>query len=88
MIPIIWRYLLAHYLKVLLFCTVAFIALLLTLRLEEIAHFATLGPQGIYILYFTFYQIPYILPIALPISALISSMILVGYLCKNNEMTA
>lgn len=88
MIPIIWRYLLAHYLKVLLFCTVAFIALLLTLRLEEIAHFATLGPQGIYILYFTFYQIPYILPIALPISAMISSMILVGYLCKNNEMTA
>lgn len=88
MIPIIWRYLLAHYLKVLLFCTIAFIALLLTLRLEEIAHFATLGPQGIYILYFTFYQIPYILPIALPISALISSMILIGYLCKNNEMTA
>lgn len=86
--PIIWRYLLAHYLKVLFFCTFAFIALLLTLRLEEIAHFATLGPQGIYILYFTFYQIPYILPIALPISALISSMILVKYLCKNHEMTA
>jgi lipopolysaccharide export system permease protein len=88
MIPTLWRYLLAHYLKVLLFCTFAFIALLLTLRLEEIAHFATLGPQGIYILYFTFYQIPYILPIALPISALISSMILVRYLCKNHEMTA
>lgn len=86
--PIIWRYLLAHYLKVLLFCTFAFIALLLTLRLEEIAHFATLGPQGIYILYFTLYQIPYILPIALPISALISSMILIKYLCKNHEMTA
>jgi lipopolysaccharide export system permease protein len=88
MMPILWRYLLSHYLKVLLFCTVAFIALLLTLRLEEIAHFATLGPQGIYILYFTFYQIPYILPIALPIAALISSMILVKYLCKNHEMTA
>ncbi|MBA3238622.1 MAG: LptF/LptG family permease [Parachlamydiaceae bacterium] len=86
--PIIWRYLLAHYLKVLFFCTFAFIALLLTLRLEEIAHFATLGPQGIYVLYFTLYQIPYILPIALPISALISSMILVKYLCKNHEMTA
>ncbi len=88
MMPILWRYLLLHYLKVLLFCTFAFIALLLTLRLEEIAHFATLGPQGIYILYFTFYQIPYILPIALPISALISSIILVKYLCKNHEMTA
>lgn len=88
MMPILWRYLLLHYLKVLFFCTFAFIALLLTLRLEEIAHFATLGPQGIYILYFTFYQIPYILPIALPISALISSIILVKYLCKNHEMTA
>lgn len=88
MLPIVWRYLLSHYLKVLFFCTFAFIALLLTLRLEEIAHFAALGSQGIYILYFTFYQIPYILPIALPISALISSMILVGYLCKNSEMTA
>ncbi len=86
--PILWRYLLLHYLKVLFFCTFAFIALLLTLRLEEIAHFATLGSQGIYILYFTFYQIPYILPIALPISALISSIILIKYLCKNHEMTA
>lgn len=86
--PTIWRYLLASYLKVLIFCTLAFIALLLTLRLEEIAHFATLGPQGIYILYFTFYQIPYILPIALPIAALISSVVLMKQLCKNHEMTA
>lgn len=85
---LLWRYLLFHYLKVLSFCCVAFIALLLTLRLEEIAHFATLGSQGIFIALFILYQIPYILPIALPVSALISAMILMQKLSKNQELTA
>lgn len=85
---LLWRYLLFHYFKVLSFCCVAFIALLLTLRLEEIAHFATLGSQGLYIALFILYQIPYILPIALPISALISAMILTQKLSKNQELTA
>lgn len=88
MMALLWRYLLFHYFKVLSFCSVAFIALLLTLRLEEIAHFATLGSQGIYIALFILYQIPYILPIALPISALISAMLLMQKLSKDQELTS
>jgi lipopolysaccharide export system permease protein len=86
--PIIWRYLLSHFLKVFIFCVIAFIAVLMTTRLDEIAHFATLGPEGIYILKFTLYQIPYILPIAIPVSCLISSIILIQRLSRTHELTA
>jgi len=86
--PIIWRYLLSNYFKVLLLCTISFIGLLLTLRLTEIAHFASLGAHWIYIAYYACCQIPYILPIALPIAALISAVLLVQQLSKNNELTA
>lgn len=86
--PIVWRYLLSHYIKVLLLCLVGFVAILLTTRLDEIAHFATLGPEGIYILLFTLHQIPYILPIALPIACLISSILLVQRLSRTQELTA
>lgn len=85
---IIWRYLLSQYLKVMVLCVVAFISILLTTRLDEIAHFATLGSEGIYIFLFTLYQIPYILPIAIPISALISSIILIQRLSHTHELTA
>lgn len=87
-IPIIWRYLLVHYLKVLGFCVVAFIAILLTTRLDEIARFATLGAQSRFVLLFALYQIPYILPIAIPISCLISSIILFQRLSTTHELTA
>ena len=86
--PIIWRYLLSHYLKVLCFCVVSFIAVLMTTRLQEIAHFAALGSQGMYVLLFALYQIPYILPIALPVSCLISAMILIKRLSTTYELTA
>lgn len=86
--PIVWRYLLSHYFKVLILCVTAFIAVLLTTRLDEIAHFASLGPEGIYILLYTLYQIPYILPIAIPISCLISSILLIQRLSRSHELTA
>lgn len=86
--PIVWRYLLSHYIKVLLLCLLGFVAILLTTRLDEIAHFATLGPEGGYILLFTLHQIPYILPIALPIACLISSILLVQRLSRTHELTA
>jgi lipopolysaccharide export system permease protein len=60
----------------------------MTTRLDEIAHFATLGPEGVYILLFTFYQIPYILPIAIPVSCLISSILLIQRLSRTHELTA
>ena len=72
--PILWRYLLGNYLRILCLCFLSFIAVLLILRLDEIAHFATLGPEGQPLLRFIAYQIPYILPIALPISSLIAAI--------------
>lgn len=86
--PIVWRYLLGQYLKVMFFCTLAFIAVLLTTRLDDIAHFATLGAEGYYLLLFTLHQIPYVLPIAIPISGLISAIILIQRLSQTHELTA
>ncbi|MFQ5729549.1 MAG: LptF/LptG family permease, partial [Waddliaceae bacterium] len=88
MIPIVWRFLLSQYLKVVLFCVVAFVAVLLTTRLDDIAHFATLDASGGVIFLFVLYQIPYILPIAFPIACLISSILLVQRLSKTHELTA
>lgn len=86
--PLLWRYLLSQYLKVFAFCVAAFIALLLTLRLNEIAYFATLGPASLKILWFTLQQIPYVLPIAIPVSALISAVLLAQTLSQSKELTA
>lgn len=88
MLPILWRYLLVQYLKVFLFCTLTFVAVLLTTRLDEIAHFATLGPEGKLIFWYTLYQLPYILPIAIPISCLIASVLLMQRLSGSHELTA
>lgn len=86
--PIIWRYLLGQYTKVFFLCLLSFVAILLTTRLDEIAHFATLGSEGLLVLWFTMHQIPYILPIAIPISSLISVIILMQRLSQTHEMTA
>lgn len=86
--PILWRYLLSHYLKVFFLCVVAFVAILLTMRLDEIAYFATLGSNTPQVLWFALQQIPYIIPIAIPISALISSILLVQNLSHAHEMTS
>lgn len=88
MISIIWRFLIIQYLKVVGLCIVAFIAILLTTRLGEIAHFASLDPSEGAIFVFILYQIPYMLPIAFPISCLISSILLVQRLSRTHELTA
>lgn len=85
---ILWRFLIGHFLKVTTVCVVAFIGILLTMRLDQIAHFASLGAQFSDIALFAIHQIPYIFPIALPIACLISSMILVQRLSKTYELTA
>lgn len=86
--PILWRYLIGHFLKISGTCVFAFVAILLTMRLDDIAHFAALGAPVSYLARFTFYQIPYILPIALPLSCLISSLLLVQRLSNTHEMSA
>lgn len=87
-IPTFWRYLLGQYLKVLFLGVVAFIAVLMTTRLDDIAHFASMSPSYLYVIKFTLYQIPYMIPIAIPISCLISTTILVQRLCLSHELTA
>lgn len=86
--PIFWWYLLKNYLKVLILSVFSFIAILLVIRSEEIAQFATIGAKPTYLLLFTLYQIPYILPIAIPISCLISAMILFQRMSHTQELTA
>lgn len=86
--PILWKHILSQYFKVLLLSITTFIAVLVTTRLDEIAHFATLGSESRYIFLFILYQIPYVLPIALPISALISALILVQGMSNSHELTA
>lgn len=86
--PIVWRYLISHFLIIVAATVTAFIAILLTMRLDEIAHFASLGaPLGALAL-FTFHQMFYILPIAIPLSCLIASFILIQRLSKAHELTA
>lgn len=86
--PLLWRYLLSQYLKVFVVCVASFVGILLTLRLDEIAYFATLGPDAIKVFWFALQQIPYVLPIAMPVSALISSVLLVQSLSQAKELTA
>lgn len=86
--PILWRFLIGQYVKVLFFCLTIFLTALLMMRLEEIAHFASLGASFTYLLAFIIYQLPYILPIALPISCLISAMLLMQKLSHSHELTA
>ena len=86
--PIIWRYLLRSYFQVLLLSVSSFVAILLVLRFQEIARFASSGTQFIKILSFALLQIPYILPIAIPVSSLITTLILFQKLSKTQELTA
>ena len=88
MFPIIWRFLLNQYLKVMVLCAAAIIVVLLTTRLDEIAHFASLDASFVIVLLFVLYQIPYILPIAIPVSCLVSSILLVQRLSRTHELTA
>lgn len=88
MFPLLWRYLIKNYLQVCLLSVVAFIAILLTSRLEEIARFASFGANPWLIGLFALFQIPYILPIAIPVGCLISSILLMQRLSKNHELTA
>lgn len=84
----LWRYLLGQFFKIFILCVIAFIAILLTMRLEEIAYVATLGPEMLPIIWFIIQQIPYILPIAFPIAALISSILIMQNLSQSQELTA
>ncbi len=86
--PLFWRFLLTQYLKISFLSTVAFVAVLLTTRLDDITHFATLGASWTTVFFFTMNQLPYILPIAIPVSCLIASIIMIKQLSNSHELTA
>ncbi len=86
--PIIWRYLLRGYFQIFFLSVTAFICVLLVMRLEEIARFASLGASWSKVLLFAFYQIPYILPLAIPVSCLIACSLLFQKMSHSHELTA
>ncbi len=86
--PILWRYLLRNYFQIFFLCVSSFISVLLVIRLEEIARFASLGASWSSILLFALYQIPYILPIAIPVSCLIAAILLSQKMSQNHELTS
>ena len=86
--PIIWRYLLRSYFQVLLLCVSAFISVLIVIRFQEIARFATSGAPKLKVLLFALLQVPHILPIAIPVSCLIAAMLLFQRLSHTHELTA
>lgn len=86
--PILWRYLLKSYFQVFGLCATSFIAILLVIRFQEIARFATSGAGVTPIFLFGLYQVPYILPIAIPVSCLIAAMLLLQRLSHGHELTA
>ncbi len=86
--PVLWRFFLKHYLKVLGLALFAIVSVLMVTRLDEVAEFAILGAKKGAIIAYTLYQVPYIFPIALPIACVLSSMILFQRLSFTHEITA
>lgn len=86
--PILWRYLLRGYFQTFLLCVGAFISVLLVMRFQDIARFATSGAPPLTTFCFALLQIPYILPIAIPVSCLIATLLLFQRLSQTHELTA
>ncbi len=73
--PILWRYLLLNYFRILFISFFSLTVSLYAIRFKEIAHFAASGSTLSSILIFGSYQMLYTVPLALAISSGISSMI-------------
>ncbi len=86
--PILWRYLVGQYVRVLLLSLGAFIGILLATRLDDIARFATIGGNGMLVIRFALLQVPYIFPLALPICCAIGATLLFQRLSGAGELTA
>jgi lipopolysaccharide export system permease protein len=86
--PLLWRYLLRNFFQVFLLCVGSFISVLIVLRFQEIARFATSGAPKLTVVLFALLQIPYILPIAIPVSCLIAAILLFQRLSLTHELTA
>lgn len=87
-IPVLWRYVLVDYVRVLLLSVGTFLTVMIVTRFKEIARFTALSGKWGKTAIFTFYQFPLILPIAIPISALIASLLLFQRLSRTHELMA
>ncbi len=87
-LPLITAHLVKRYLKVLLFSLIAFIAIMMITRLDDIAKYSVFSPAKTDIFFFTLYQVAYIVPLALPIASLIAAVVLFRNLSKNYELLA
>ncbi len=85
---VLWRYLFLSFFRVFTLCISIFICVLLVIRFQDIAQFATLGTAGSELVIFVMMQIPEILPIALPISSLISAFLCMQRLSEIHVITA
>lgn len=83
-----WRYLIGQYFKVLALSVAAFTSLLVVMRLEETARFASLGASWKHVLIFNLFELPHMLPVALPISCLLSAYFLFQRLSQSHELVA
>lgn len=88
MIPVLWRYAAASYLKTFLLIVGTFVLVLFVSRFKEIARFAILSSDPIKMGLFAVYQIPFILPMAIPFSALISAFLFFQRISRSHELTA
>ncbi|MCH9612451.1 MAG: hypothetical protein S4CHLAM102_09410 [Chlamydiia bacterium] len=88
MIPKIWHYLMRHFLIYFSLSLFTLVASLLSLRIEEIAQFASLGTSLGSTLAYMAYQVPYFLPQAICVSLLIASYLLAVRISESSELTA
>ena len=86
--PKIWKYTLGRFGRILSLSALGFVALMLVMRLSDIAKFATQSSEFKPISLFILYQIPYILPIALPVSCFLAAILTMRSLCDGNELSA
>lgn len=82
------NYLLKRYLSVSFSVAIGASIALLLLRLDDIAHIASLGADPKDILFFTIYQIPYLLPIILPIAAMLAAFLLFREMRDKHQLTS
>ncbi len=86
---ILQRYILSHFLKTLLLCLLLSISLFLALDFfDRIDNFLLERASFGSILAYFFYKIPLLINLNLPISSLVATMLCVGVLSKNQEITA
>lgn len=86
---IVSRYIASTYLKVLALCAASFAAIYLTVDfLEKIARFTRSGGSALSITLFFLWKIPEILSQILPLAVLMATLLTLGLLARNSEITA